>query len=160
MLRLTTIEFFLRLIPEMMIFMWGIYVISREKFKLKNYIFATFILAIITFGVRELPIHYGVHTIINNVLTVCILIIIGIPIIKGVYSTLIMTLLLSLSEILNMLFLKLFSIDSEKLFSNIIIKCILGLPSLIFLAIMIFGIMLYFKKRGGMNSASNRTTSN
>lgn len=159
MLKLTTIEFFLRLIPEMMIFMWGIYVVSREKFKLKNYIFATFILGIITFGVRELPIHYGVHTIINNVLTVCILIIIGIPIVKGIYSTLVVTLLLSLSEIFNMLVLKVFNINSEKLFRNIIVKCILGFPSLIFFAVFILLIMLYLKRRKDISDVSNRKIS-
>ncbi len=155
MLRLTPIEFFLRLIPEMMIFMWGIYVISREKFKFRNYMLSSLILALASFWVRELPINYGVHTIINNVLTICILIVIEIPIIKGIYSTLAMTLLLAISEILNMFIIKLFNINLEKLLSNTITKCILGIPSLVILSIIILLLMLYFNKKEGRNSVSN-----
>ncbi|KOA20000.1 hypothetical protein CLHOM_15650 [Clostridium homopropionicum DSM 5847] len=159
MLKLATIEFFFRVIPEMMIFMWGVYVISREKFKLKNYIFATLILAAITFGVRELPIHYGVHTILNNVLTICILIVIGIPIIKGVYSTLVLTLLLLASEMLNYLLLSIFKINIEVQLSNIEMKLILYTPSLIILTIFIYFINKLLKKREGIDSVSNGKSS-
>jgi len=159
MLKLTAIEFFLRLIPEMMIFMWGVYVISREEFKLKNYLFSSLILAVITFGVRELPIHYGVHTIINNVLTICILIVIGIPIIKGVYSTLAMTLLLLGCEMLNYLLLSMIGVNIEVQLDNLMMKLILSTPSLIILMIFIYVINKFFKKKEGMDIVSNRKIS-
>jgi len=159
MLKLTTIEFFLRLIPEMMIFMWGVYVISREKFKLKNYIFSSLILAVITFGVRELPIHYGVHTIINNVLTICILIVIGIPIVKGIYSTLVMTLLLLGCEMLNYLLLSMIGVNIEIQLDNLMMKIILSSPSLIILMIFIYLINKFFKTKEGMDIVANRKIS-
>lgn len=159
MLRLTPIEFFIRLIPEMMVFMWGIYVISREEFRLKSYIFSSLILALSSFGVRELPIHYGVHIILNNVLTVCILIVIGIPIIKGIYSTLVMTLLLLSCEMLNVLILKLFHVNIKVHVNNIIMKLILGAPSLIFLILFIYLFDLFLKKKEGIGIVSNRKIS-
>lgn len=155
MLKLTLTEFFLRNVPEMMIFIWGIYIISRQQIKIKNYIFASVILALSTFYVRELPIHYGVHTIVNNVVTICIVIIIGIPIIKAIYSTLLMTLMLAIAEIINMFILKIFSVDIEKLLNNVIMKCTLGLPSLVLLALFIFLTSLFLKKREGIKSVSN-----
>ncbi|MGY0373147.1 hypothetical protein [Clostridium sp. JNZ J1-5] len=146
MLKLTLIEFFLRLIPEMMIFMWGIYVISRQEIKAKNYIFSSITLALTTFFVRELPIHYGVHTIVNNVLTVCILIVIGIPILKSIYSTIIMTLILWGSEIANLFILNILGINIKSELTNFTMKCILGFPSLIFMSLSIFLLKLFFKK--------------
>lgn len=156
MLKLTLIEFFLRLIPEMMIFMWGIYVISRQEIKAKNYIFSSIALALTTFFVRELPIHYGVHTIVNNVLTVCILIIIGIPIIKAIYSTLFMTLLLALSEIVNVLLLNVLNININDEFINVIIKCLLGFPSLICMILSIILIKVFLKKKEGIENVFDR----
>jgi len=155
MLKLTTIEFFFRVIPEMMIFMWGVYVISRERFKLKNYIFATLILSVITFGVRELPIHYGVHTIINNVVTICILIVVGIPIVKGIYSTLAMTLLLLGCEMLNYVLLSMIGVNIEIQLDNLMMKIILSTPSLIILTIFIYLINKFLEKKEGMDSVSN-----
>lgn len=147
MLKLTLIEFFLRLIPEMMIFMWGIYVISRQEIKVKNYIFSSIALSLTTFFVRELPIHYGVHTIVNNVLTVCILIVIGIPILKSIYSTIIMTLLLSGCEIINMLLLRGLDIENKIQSTTSIIKCILGIPSLAFLIFFVILIKLFLNRK-------------
>lgn len=148
MLNLTLAELFLRTIPEMFIFLWGVYVVSKEKIKIKNYVIGSIALGLMVFGIRELPIHYGVHTIVNNVLTVCILIIIGIPLVKAIYSTLIMTLLLIGCETINVLLFNLLDINIQAQFNNVIMKSILGLPSLIILLALITSIKIFLKKRG------------
>jgi hypothetical protein len=155
MFNLTVMEFLFRGIPEMIIFMWGVYVISREKFKIKEYIFSSLALAVLTFGLRRLPIHLGVHTIINNVLTICIIIITGIPIIKAIYSTLFMTLLLIVCETMNVLIINFFNLNIKIESNRGIYKTIIGTPSLIFFAIFVYLIYLYFKKKEGSRIVSN-----
>lgn len=138
MLKLHWIEIFLRCIPEMLLIIWGIYVIAERSFKRRNYIILSSIMGLYSFLVRELPIYFGVHTIIITVTLISIMIIQGIPLITSIYSTLLMLLILITGESLNMLLLRLFNIrvvfnmDSVK-------KSILTFPSLImvFLSVMI-----------------------
>lgn len=77
------------------------------------------------------------------------MIIAGIPIITSIYSTLIMSLILSLSEFLNIFVLNFFNIDTSIDIVNInpIKKCLLGIPSLIILFLVII-ILHYILKRG------------
>lgn len=138
MLKLHWIEIFLRCIPEMLLIIWGIYIIAERSFKRRNYIILSIIMGLYSFLVRELPIYFGVHTIIITVTLISIMIIQGIPLITSIYSTLLMLLILITGESLNMLLLRLFNIrvvlnmDSVK-------KSILTFPSLImvFLSVMI-----------------------
>lgn len=147
MLRLTWTELFLRSIPEMFILIWGVHVLSRKHLNIGNYIFSSLILGILTFFVRWLPIYFGVHMIINIILMVSIMIIIGIPTIKAVCSTLIMFFILSLSEFINLLILNLLKIDISFKFLNPVMKCILCSPSLIgTLAFIIIVYYLYNKE--------------
>ncbi|MBV7271406.1 hypothetical protein JMF89_02840 [Clostridiaceae bacterium UIB06] len=130
MLKLTWIELFLRTIPEMFIFIWGIHVLSKKCINIGNYIFFSILMAVIIFFVRWLPIYFGVHMIINIILTISVVVIIGIPIIKAIYSTLLMYFILSLSEFINMAILNLLNSQTSFQLSNPLIKCELFSPSL------------------------------
>ncbi|MBV7271407.1 hypothetical protein JMF89_02845 [Clostridiaceae bacterium UIB06] len=131
MLRLTWIELFLRSIPELFVIVWGIHVLSEKRLNIRNYIFSSLILGVLTFFVRWLPIYFGVHMIINIILIISIMIIIEMPIIKAVRNTLIMIFILCLSEFINLLILNLLKIDTSFKFLNPVMKCILCSPSLI-----------------------------
>ena len=147
MLKLTWIEFFFRTIPEISILIWGIHVISRKPFDILQYVLSSIIMAVLTFFVRWLPIYFGVHVILNIILTISIMIIIGIPIIKSIYSTLIMFFVLCLSESLNVLILNLLKIDTNLQLLEPVKKCVLEIPSLIITSVFIIIMHHLFSKK-------------
>lgn len=135
MLQITWIEFFLRAIPEMFILIWGIHIVARKPFDMPKYIFSCLVLALLSFFIRWLPISFGVHMIINMILIIGIMVIIKISLVKAIYSTLLMFFMLSLSEVLNMVILNLLNISMDNI--SPVLKCVFGVPSLIFLSIFI-----------------------
>ena len=145
MLKLTLIEFFLRIIPEMFIIIWGVHVLARKSIDMPKYIFSSILLSILTFFVRCLPIYLGIHTIINIVLIVCIMTMIDIPLKKAIYSNLLITFMLSLSEFLNIMVLRLMNINENINNLSPLIKCIYGVPSLIFISLFIVVIKYLLK---------------
>lgn len=145
MLELTWIEFFFRNIPELFILIWGVHVISRKSFDISQYVLSSIVMAILTFFVRCLPVYFGVHMIINIILIITIMAITGIPIIKAIYSTLLMIFILSLSEFLNMIILSLLKIDTSSQFLNPVMKCVFGVPSLAILSIFVIIMKLFIK---------------
>ncbi|KAA8679333.1 hypothetical protein [Clostridium sp. HV4-5-A1G] len=144
MLEINWMEIFLRLIPETFLVIWGIHIIAGRPLDIKKYIFLSFIVSMITFFVRDLPIYFGVHTIIIIILIIVLMVIIGIPLITSIYGTLFMFLMLSLSEFLNMLILKLFGINTNINSMEPIKKSLMGIPSLaiLFLAVVIIRYLL------------------
>lgn len=144
MLEINWMEIFLRLIPEMLLVVWGIYIIAGKPLNIKKYIFLSLILSMITFFVRDLPIYFGVHTLIMAILIIAIMVTAGISLITSIYGTLFMLLLLSISEFLNMLILKLFGINTNINSMEPIKKSLMGIPSLaiLFLAVVIIRYLL------------------
>ncbi|WP_341455812.1 hypothetical protein [Clostridium peptidivorans] len=151
MLKLYWIEIFLRGIPEILLMIWGIYVIAKTSINMKNYIFSSIIMVIVTFLVRMLPIYMGVHTFIIIFFTIGIMVIAGIPIIKAIYSVLLMFLILSLSEFLNMVILNLLNIDINIEVVNPITKSMLGIPSLTIACLLIITIRYFIASKEEIN---------
>lgn len=146
MLKLHYIEILLRSFPEALLIILGICIVSRKSINMKIYIFSSIIVAIINFSVRMLPIYFGIHTFIDVILTICIMIIIGIPIIKSIYGTLLMFLIFSLSEYLNIAMFSLLNVNTNIKFTNPVIKSLFGIPSLIITVLFIM-IIRHFIKR-------------
>lgn len=155
MLKLNWIEFFFRVIPEMLILIWGIYIICKKHINVKIYILSSIIMAIFVFVVRMLPIYFGVHMIINIILTISVMVITGIPIIKAIYSTLLVFFMLSLSEFLNVIILTFFKFDTNLEASNPVMKCVIGIPSLIILVLFIIIIKHLLKMKEGTRNVYN-----
>ena len=154
MLRLTWIEFFLRVIPEVLIVVWGINVVARKHLNISKYMFTSIVLALLVFFVRWLPISFGVHMIINMFLTISIMVIIGVTLIKALYSTFLIYFMLTLSEFLNMIILELLNIDTSIEGINPIIKVMYFSPSLIFLSVFITVINYVLKAKEGVKNVS------
>lgn len=154
-LKLSWIEFFCRLLPETFIYIWGIHVISRRSFNILKGIFLSIILSIIIFFVRYLPIYLGVHMIINIILTISIIAITGVPIIKSIYSTLLLYFILSLGEFFNIAMLNFINVDINTQFLNPFIKCLYGMPSLIFLLLFIMMFNYVFKRKEDIKNVFN-----
>lgn len=155
MLKLTWIEFFFRIMPEIFILILGIHVISRKSINIPKYIFSSVLLSLASFFVRWLPIYFGVHMIINIILTISIMVVIGIPVIKSIYSTLLIYFLFALGEFLNIIILNLLNINTNIEFLNPLIKCLLGTPSLIILLISIIIFNYLLKMKEGTKNVSN-----
>lgn len=155
MLRLTWIEFFLRTIPEIFILIWGIHVVSKKSINIPKFIISSIALSILTFFVRWLPIYFGVHMIINQILITSIMVIIDIPIIKSIYSTLLMLFILTLGEFLNVGLLNLLNINTSIEFINPLKKCLYWSPSLIFVLLFIIIVNYLLKAKKGIKNVSN-----
>lgn len=155
MLKLHWIEIFLRLIPEMFLVIWGITIISRRSLNIKKHILLSTIMAIITFFIRNLPIYFGIHTIIIIILIITIMVIEGMPIITSIYGTLFIYLILSSSEFLNMLILNQFNITININTINPVKKSLLGIPSLIILFLIVLILNYIITKRGKCKNASD-----
>jgi hypothetical protein len=146
MMKVHYIEILLRSIPEALLIILGICVVARKSIDMKIYVFSGIIIGIINFFIRMLPIYFGVHTFIGIVLIICTMVIIGIPIVKSIYGTLLMTLILSLSEFLNIAMLSLLNVNTNIKFTNPVMKSVFGIPSLIITGLFII-IIHYFIKR-------------
>ncbi|EHI98139.1 hypothetical protein CDLVIII_1446 [Clostridium sp. DL-VIII] len=155
MLQLTYTEFFLRTIPELFVLIWGIHIISGKSINTTKYIVSSVMLSLATFFVRWLPIYFGVHMIINMILIISIMVIIRIPLIKAIFSTLIMFFFLCLGEFINMVTLDFLKIDTVIEFANPLKKTIYCFPSLIFLLLSIFIIKYFLKMKEGVEDVSN-----
>lgn len=147
MLKLQWVEIFLRCIPEMLLIIWGVYEIAKRSINMKIYILSSIIMGLVTFFVRMLPIYFGVHTFIIVILIICLMSIIGIPIINAICGSLLMVLILYLSELLNIAILNLFNINICIQFLGPIRKSMLGIPSLVITYLFIITIRYYMKIR-------------
>ncbi len=147
MLSLTWIDFFIKLIPEEFILIWGICTISNKIIGKKRHIIYCILISIEVYVVRLLPIHFGVHIIINNIFTICLLIIAEISIDTAIYSTLLMTLLLVISEFLNMLLLKIFNVNIEAQFKMPGVESLLLSPSLLIFILLIYLTKFLLRKK-------------
>lgn len=155
MLKLTWIDFFLRLIPESFIIIYGVQVISKKYFDITTYIISSILISISVFFIRWLPIYFGVHMIINLFVLINVMVIIGVPLIKAIYSNLLMYFLLSLSEFLNMIILNSLNISTSSKMISPLMKCIFGLPSLIMFPLFVMIIKYSLKGKEGIKSVSN-----
>jgi len=155
MLKLVWIEFFFRTVPETLLLIFGIHVITKKSIDIPKYILSSALLSLLIFFVRRLPIYFGVHMIINIILTIIIMTSIKIPIIKSIYSTLLVYFLLSLGEFFNMIILDLLNIDTSIEFSNPFIKCLAGIPSLIILLLSILILKYLLRMKEGIKNVYN-----
>ncbi len=148
MFRFTCVDFFLRLIPESFILIWGIHIFSKKTIDMFKYILSSLMLAVSYFIIRCLPIYFGVHTDICIMLTIIIVMfIIDIPLIKNVIGTLLLYFILSLSETMNMLLLSGLNIDTDISVLQPITRFIYGIPSLIIFIISIITLKFVLKNK-------------
>jgi branched-subunit amino acid transport protein AzlD len=146
MLKPEPIEFLLRGLPEGFLLILGIYVFSREKINKSNYFISSIVASIVIFFIRELPISYGVHTIIIIILLILLSVFYNnIDSYRAVRSAITILILQYLSEALNLLFLKMIGLDLNIIFENPIMKNVAGIPSVIINGIVIY---LFYKKFG------------
>lgn len=152
MLKLSIWELIFRTIPEGFAFILASYVFARKDIEKYRYIISSILLGVIVYLIRMLPIHFGVHTILSIMIYILLTTAINkIEVIKAVSAALSSTIIMFLSEGLNVLLLdKLFNIKIEDVVNEVNMKLLYGSPSLIFFVIIIFVLCRIFNrtKRG------------
>lgn len=148
-MKLTWIDFFFRLIPETFILIWGICTISNIIISKKTHIIYCILISIEAYVVRLLPIHFGVHIIMNNIFTICLLIITGISIDIAIRNSLLMMLLLVISEFFNMFILKILNVNIEVQFKIPGVESLLLSPSLLLFILLICFIKFLLRWKAG-----------
>jgi hypothetical protein len=133
-------EFLFGYIMQAFAFILGVFAFNRQKIIVKSYVTVSLLVSVFYFLVRQLPISFGVHTIINLLLLllVCIFIF-KMPIYATIRSTLLVTVFLLASEILNVwLMISILGRDKfEQEMSVALNKAIIGLPGSFAFAILI-----------------------
>ena len=149
MLRLTTFEFIVRVLPEAFVFIFASYALANNKINMKRYIISSILFATCVYVIRMLPIDYGVHTILNIISQTAILISINkIDIIPAIKASIITFICLFIIELLNMLALSfIFKEHLEAIMSNTMLKTIYGLPSLGIFAIITVCYYYHLRKK-------------
>ena len=138
MLKIGIVEFLIRLAPESFFLIFGMQAFSNSKINRNKYILTSILLSIIMYSIRLLPIHYGVHTILNIIAIVLICIFINkITTIESITYTLILMSFLALSEAFNLYFIyKILGANIANTLENPVKKCIYSMPSIIILVII------------------------
>ncbi|NFK10726.1 hypothetical protein FDA92_06005, partial [Clostridium botulinum] len=109
-----------------------------------KYVLSSILFSVIIYSIRLLPIHYGVHTILNIIAIILICTFINqVAPIKAITYSLILVSFLALSEALNLYFIyKIFGKNIENILKSPFKKCIYLMPSIIVLVIIV---LLIFK---------------
>ncbi len=146
MLRLTLFEFLVRIIPEAFMLIFALFALCHVKINIKRYVISSIIFGIFEYGVRMLPINYGVNTILGIFVMIIIMDRINkADIILSIKSSLIITIGLFICEWFNVFILNIVFKDKlEAIMMDVVLKTVSGLPSLICFAIVTE--IYYFKK--------------
>lgn len=149
MLETKFIELILRGFPETFIALLVSHLILRKPICKKDCIISSILFASVGFLIRLLPIHYGVHIILNVFTYIIILVnILKFNFNKAVSASIITFMLQITSEAINVFIINKFAkTDINVIFSNPICKIIYGLPSIIIMIMFSFLYYTYLKKR-------------
>ncbi|MDU1320359.1 MAG: hypothetical protein E6931_02475 [Clostridium botulinum] len=149
MLKLSILEFFLISIPESLVFIAGIYFLSKRFFTKKRLVIMALLFAIEVYFVRMLPIQFGIHLAINIIFSIVLSVNIGkIPMKDAISYNMIMMIVLSISEFINVfLFIQIFNINGSLVRLTTAIKVIYVIPYLILFVFNIFLTNRFMNKR-------------
>lgn len=155
--RLTILELFIRLLPDAFFFVLAGYAYSRIRIEKKKYVASACILALIGFITRLLPILLGVHSILNLIGLMLLLIFINkIDTIKAITSAVIIFILTFISEgFMVFILTNVFHKDMELIKNDPNLRIIYGIPSFAVTAIIVGGYYFILYKTGRLKNVTN-----
>ena len=160
LLSASLIEFLVKGIPEGFLFAWAMFVFTRTKMDKKKYILISLTSSITTFAIRLLPINYGVNTMLSLLVLIILFIsICKVDITKVILSALGVTIILFISEELNILLLRsIFGTEKTiALLTSTMGKTIYGIPSTFFFALILLIAKVIIRKKDGKDQAVDKT---
>ena len=141
LLKIIIFEYVFGYILQGFVFTLGIFAFNRQKIVLKKYLIISMVLFIFIFLVRLMPISFGIHIILNLLFLflVCVLIL-KMPLYTTIRSTLLVTVFLLASEMINVaVMIAILGQDEfERMMSIPIEKAVVGLPGALLFALLIF----------------------
>ncbi|KGO15459.1 hypothetical protein [Clostridium botulinum] len=139
MLKLSIVEFVARATPEAFLLIFAVYTFSNTRMNKKNYLLSSFLMLIMIFIIRSLPISYGIHTILSIMVLILLSYIINrIDVIRAVKSTIITIIFQLICEGTNIFIIQyILKKDMNHIFRDPNLKTIYGIPSLIIFACII-----------------------
>lgn len=147
--QLTILEFFLRGIPETFLFIFAAYSFSKTSLDIKKYLSSSIIFAVIGFITRSLPVHAGVHIILNLFAFIILANNINkIDLLKCIQTGIIITILQLICEAINVVIIQsIFKQDMNYILSNPTLKTLYGIPSILILGIIVISHYIIFLKK-------------
>ncbi|WP_050608182.1 hypothetical protein [Clostridium niameyense] len=144
MLKISFLELFLRVVPESFLIVFLIYIMSGEEFYRSKYIISSCLFSISIYLIRFLPIHFGIHFILNTMVLILLCILINrLSIQKSIGCGLISMTTLALCELGNLFFLKNFlKINIEISMNSPLKRVEYFMPSLI---LLLFIVLVVYK---------------
>jgi hypothetical protein len=139
MLQVPLIVLIIHGIPEALLFVLGIYVISGKKISIKIYFLSCLIYFAGVYLIRLLPINTGVNTLLMMVLMIIVSIkIIGIRFYKSIIPVIVTTITIIISELANAILLQtIYGNNYNDLLKQPLNKSIYLIPSTIIMFILI-----------------------
>ncbi|WP_315117375.1 hypothetical protein [uncultured Clostridium sp.] len=153
MFTLSVVEFFGRAIPEGFLSIFSIYVFSKSAINKRDYLISSILMSIMNFMVRLLPIHYGVHTILNIMVLILLSVSINkIDIVKSIQTVIVTIILQFICEGINVFIIQyIFKADMSYVFDDAMLKILYGIPSLLICAGIIVLYYIRLLKRKELN---------
>ena len=150
MLRISLIELLIKGIPEGIISIFGLFILTKTKFDSKKFLFSSISLIFLTYLIRFLPLSYGVNTMLSLLVIIVIAVVLNsIDLSKSIKATLIIAAIIILSETITVGFMQIY-LGKEKL--NLIMgepisKSIASIPSTIIYGIVVAVIFFVYRKK-------------
>ena len=149
MLEATILDLIARGIPEAFLFVLSAYTFSKIAIDKGPYVISSILYAVIIFIVRNLPINYGVHTVIGVITLIVLNISVNkfelIKAIKVSIFTFILEFICEGVDILIIIYV--FGLDMNNAFRDNITKLLYSSPSLIIFAMFVFSYYFILLKR-------------
>lgn len=150
MLRISLIELLIKGMPEGIISIFGLFILTKTKFDLKKFLFSSISLIFLTYLIRFLPLSYGVNTMLSLLVIIVIAVVLNsIDLSKSIKATLIIAAIIILSETITVGFMQIY-LGKEKL--NLIMgepisKSIASIPSTLIYGIVVAVIFFVYRRK-------------
>lgn len=134
------IEFIIRTIPEVLLFIGASFVLTKTKINKKNFIISSCILVNAPYITRMLPIDYGIHSLLLLVFLIFLNIKINrIKPIPSIKAAVVIFIVMFASEYINIIFIQVvLKLNMNEIFKNPATRSISVIPSLFIFAAVIF----------------------
>lgn len=154
LLKVSFLEFFLRGIPEGLLFFLAAYALTKNRIQLKRYLISCTLQSIIVYLMRFFPIQNGTDAILNLILLIALSVIINkFEIIKAIRAGIIIILFEFICEGINVFFLQfILKKDLNLIFSNSMLKVLYSSPSLLLFGCFAIGYYIRLSKRNELKN--------
>lgn len=140
MLKLSLWDLFLGAIPEDIIFIFGVYILTNTIINKKKILITGIISGVLVYLIRFLPIYMGVHLLFLMIIITLLLVFVNkISIVKIIPALLILVITRLVTEAISIFVLTdILNISIESFINNTLLKTLYLIPSLLLFALIVY----------------------